>query len=158
MCRPGSRDGQTLPAVRAVRGGGVGGPREEELFLVREAHCQGFAAGPAWTPEAWTRDQGLAPYFAMNDRFLPLLTRQAPDADAGVIAKKMQMFALAMYNLESFRDFVFHTRLRELIDLPAARLEQARQDDEALLALGFAWLGFAIFGDPTLALRRPAGD
>ncbi len=149
--RPGAC--RTYPLGRAAKGGAGGGPREEAFFLVREDHCRGFEEGPTWTPEQWMKDQGLSPYNRMNDRFLPLITRQAQDGDPQVIAKKMRMFALACYDLEGFRRFVFETSLTRMFEISQNRLERMRDDDEELLLFAFDWLGFSIFGDPTLHLR-----
>ncbi|MFZ5586749.1 MAG: YkgJ family cysteine cluster protein [Thermodesulfobacteriota bacterium] len=152
--RPGAC--RTYPLGRATKGGRDGGPSEEAFFLVREDHCQGFAEGRRWTPAEWTKDQGLETYNHVNDLFLPIITRQAPDPDPQVIARKMQMFMLACYDLESFRKFINSTRFRQVFAIPAQRLELAETNDLELLKLAFDWLRFAIFGDETLALTAQA--
>ena len=149
--RPGAC--RTYPLGRAAKGGRAGGPLDETFFLVREEHCRGFEEGTDWTPETWTADQGLELYVEMNDRFLPLLTRQAPDGNPDIIAKKMKMFSLACYDLESFRMFVTQTRLASMFDVPPERLEAVAKDDLELLKFAFDWLGFSIFGDPTMAIK-----
>jgi Fe-S-cluster containining protein len=155
--RPGAC--RTYPLGRATKGGSSNdGPLEESWFLVREEHCQGFSQGRAWTPGEWTRDQGLEAYHAVNDLFLPIVTRQAPDANPQVIAQKMRMFALAAYDLESFRAFVGQSRFKELFAVDPMRLELAAANDLELLKLGFDWLRFAIFGDATLGLRAEVAE
>lgn len=150
--RPGAC--RTYPLGRATKGGSAqASPLEESWFLVREEHCRGFEQGRAWTPQTWTQDQGLETYNAVNDLFLPLITRQAPDANPQVIAQKMRMFFMACYHLEAFRDFVTKSRLSQLFVIPPLRLELAAANDLELLKLGFDWLRFAIFGDPTLTVR-----
>ncbi len=153
--RPGAC--RTYPLGRATRGGRDGGPQEESYFLVREEHCRGFEAGPTWLPRDWTKDQGLETYNAVNDLFLPIITRQAPDPEPQVIAQKMRMFMLACYDLESFRQFVTQSRFAQLFVLPEPRLELAAANDLELLKLAFDWLRFAIFGDATLVLKEGAG-
>jgi Fe-S-cluster containining protein len=155
--RPGAC--RTYPLGRATKGGSASdAPLEESWFLVREEHCQGFAEGRTWTPEEWTKDQGLEVYHAVNDLFLPIISRQAPDANPQVIAQKMRMFALAAYDLESFRGFVGQSRFKELFAVDPMRLELAAVNDLELLKLGFDWLRFAVFGDPTLALRAEVAE
>ncbi|MCA1989739.1 MAG: YkgJ family cysteine cluster protein, partial [Desulfarculus sp.] len=141
--RPGAC--RTYPLGRATKGGTGGGPSQEAFFLVREDHCQGFAAGPEWTPSQWMQDQGLETYNHVNDLFLPIITRQAPDPDPQIIARKMQMFLMACYDLESFRKFINTSRFRDLFAIPALRLELAETNDLELLKLAFDWLRFAIF-------------
>ncbi|MEW5913058.1 MAG: YkgJ family cysteine cluster protein [Thermodesulfobacteriota bacterium] len=150
--RPGAC--RTYPLGRATKGGAAGGPQEESWFLVREAHCRGFDEGPRWTPQAWTQDQGLAAYHAANDMFLPIVTRQAPAADAAQAQKKMQMFFMACYNLDAFKDFVRGSRLAQVIDLDPTRLELIQSNELQLLKFAFDWLRFSLFGEPTLTLRR----
>jgi len=150
--RPGAC--RTYPLGRATKGGSAAGVQEEGWFLVREAHCRGFEQGPCWTPAAWTQDQGLAAYNAANDLFLPLVTRQAPAADAAQAQKKMQMFFMACYNLDQFKQFVTGSRLTRLIDLDPARLELIQSNDLQLLKFAFDWLRFSLFGEPTLSLRQ----
>lgn len=152
--RPGAC--RTYPLGRAVRGGRAGGPSEEGFFLVKESHCRGFAQGPSWSPDAWTEDQGLAPYFEFNDLFLPLITRQPWDADPGVLAQKMRMFFMACYNLEKFREFVTKSRFRQLIAVSPEVLDELARDDLSLLRFAFKWVGFSIFGDQGLEVAPGA--
>jgi len=154
--RPGAC--RTYPLGRATKGGRDGGPSEEGFFLVREEHCRGFATGRPWQPAQWIADQGLETYNAVNDQFLPIVTRQAPDANPQVIAQKMRMFFMACYDLEAFRKFVQNTRFAQLFLVPDLRLELAAGNDLELLRLGFDWLRFAIFGDATMVLRQGAGQ
>ena len=152
--RPGAC--RTYPLGRAARGGAAGGPTEEEFFLVREAHCRGFEQDRRWTPAAWTQDQGLEPYLAMNDLFLPLITRQPPPSDPAVIQKKFNMFFMACYNLEAFGNFVLKSSLGTRFNIPAQRLQAMAGDELELLRFAFDWLGFAIFGEDSLGLREAA--
>jgi hypothetical protein len=154
--RPGAC--RTYPLGRAVRGGSGQAPREEGYFLVKEEHCQGFQEGPQWTPQEWMEDQGLAEYNRFNDLFAPILTRQAPDADPGVIARKMQMMFMACYKLESFRRFVATPRFRQTFDLPEEQWQALEDDELSLLEFAFSWLRFAIFGESTLPLRPEVAE
>ena len=149
--RPGAC--RTYPMGRAAKGGAAGGPSEEAFFLVREDHCQGFDAGPHWTPAQWLADQGLTEYNRVNDLFLPIITRQAPDPDPEVIAKKMRMFFMACYNLDEFRAFATRSRLTQLFTVSPQRMEAIGKDDLELLTFAFDWLRMAIFGEATLQLR-----
>jgi Fe-S-cluster containining protein len=149
--RPGAC--RTYPLGRATKGGDSGGPQQEQWFLVREPHCRGFEQGPRWSPLSWIQDQGLEAYNANNDLFLPIVTRQAPAADADQAAKKMQMFFMACYNLDQFRRFVTQSRLTQLIELDPTRLELIQSNDLQLLKFAFDWLRFSLFGEPTLRLK-----
>lgn len=149
--RPGAC--RTYPLGRATKGGTQEVVKEEGFFLVKEKHCRGFEKGPEWSAKAWTKDQGLETYFYMNDIFMPILTRQAPDANPQVIAKKMQMFFMAVYKLESFRKFVERMRLAEVFEINPNRLDVLADNDMELLKFAFEWLQFSIFGEATLTVR-----
>ncbi len=150
--RPGAC--RTYPLGRAKKGGQSEDAGEESYFLVREDHCRGFEEGRRWSPDEWVADQGLEPYNQFNDLFLPIITRQAPDADPDVIARKMQMFMLACYNPEQFVRFLTATRFSQLFEVEEQRLQRVREDEEELLRLAFEWLRHAIFGDATMKLRE----
>ena len=152
--RPGAC--RTYPLGRATKRSQGGQPGQEAYFLVREDHCRGFEQGRQWTPREWMQDQGLESYNYMNDLFMPLITRQAPDADPRVIAQKMRMFFMACYNLDAFRRFVTESKLAQRFEVDPNRLEVMARNDMELLKFAIQWLRLAIFGDPTLALRPGA--
>jgi uncharacterized protein len=154
--RPGAC--RTYPLGRATKLGKDDGPLEEGFFLVREEHCLGFDQGRQWTPQDWTRDQGLETYNQVNDLFLPLITRQAADPDPQIIAKKMRMFFMACYNLEQFKSLVTGSRFRQLFLVDDLRWDLVAVNDLELLRLAFDWLRFSIFADPTLSLRPGVAD
>ncbi|MCB2186141.1 MAG: YkgJ family cysteine cluster protein [Deltaproteobacteria bacterium] len=149
--RPGAC--RMYPLGRATKGATAAGTVEEAFFLVREPHCQGFAAGPTWAPRDWMADQGLADYNAINDLFLPLVTRQAPAPSVQKAQQKMQMFFMACYNQEAFRRFLVESPFLRMFEMPPARLEALRTNDLQLLKFAFEWLRFSLFGEPTLTLR-----
>jgi Fe-S-cluster containining protein len=152
--RPGAC--RTYPLGRAAKGGVSAGLLEEEYFLVREEHCRGFEQDKQWTPDEWTKDQGLEEYNRINDLFLPLITRQPPPGDPAVIQKKFNMFFMACYNLEAFGNFVLKSSLASRFNLPQDRLAAIAQDEVELLEFAFDWLAFAIFGEDALGLRQAA--
>jgi hypothetical protein len=149
--RPGAC--RTYPLGRATRKQ-ADNALEESFFLVREDHCQGFLKGAQWTPDTWTKDQGLEIFNQVNDLFLPLITRQPLDADSEVIAKKMHMFFLACYRLEAFRSLATQGKMSTLFDIPPERMQAIEEDDLELLKFSFDWLKFSLFGDPTMRLKK----
>lgn len=155
--RPGAC--RTYPLGRAAKGGkAASGPSEEAYFLVREDHCRGFEQGTDWTPESWMKDQGLDAYNHMNDLFMPLITRQAPDANPQVIAQKMRMFFMACFNLEAFHRFVVKSKLTQLYDIDPKLLEAMADNEAELLKFAFLWLRSAIYGENTLSLRPETAE
>jgi hypothetical protein len=68
--------------------------------------------------------------------------------------KRMEMFFTACYDLDSFRAFVFESTFLQRFSLDAADVDSIRTDDEALLRFAFRWLRFALFGEPTMTVRK----
>jgi len=127
------------------------------FFIVEEGHCLGFEEDKEWTVEEWMADQGLAQYNAMNDRWSEIMTsskRLGPEAH---IPHKLQMFAMASYNLDRFREFLFKSRFFELFELPQNQKDRLEKDDLALLEFSVEWLKFSLFGEKTIDLRKALG-
>ena len=130
------------------------GPAREIFFVVRETHCLGFQEATDWTVEGWSKDQGLERYNYFNDRWMEIITHRGSLGAGEVIPKKMQMFAMASYNLDQFRDFVLGSRFLTLFELPEETVERIKTEDEELLGLACQWLKFALFGEKTLIMRK----
>ena len=127
---------------------------QEEFFLVKEPHCKGFNEAKEWTEASWMADQGLAPFNEMNDLWMGFLTRYKPGSRE-LSAKQWQMFYMACYSLDRFREFVFGTRFLSLFSIPEEQIEGMRNSDEALLRFAYTWLAFSLFGDPVLKPVSP---
>jgi Fe-S-cluster containining protein len=157
--RPGAC--RAYPLGRAARRSparSVPGCVEEQYFLVRETHCLGFQETEEWTAGAWMNDQGLAPYNGMNDLWMGFLSRYRPGSRKELGPKQWQMFFMACYSLDRFREFVFGTRFLSVFSIPRATEEKIRKTDEELLRFSFQWLAFSLFGDPVLKLRADSLD
>jgi Fe-S-cluster containining protein len=130
------------------------GPTREIFFVVREPHCQGFQEPTDWTVGDWSKDQGLEFYNYFNDLWMEIITHQGSLGAGEVIPKKMQMFAMASYNLDPFRDFVLGSKFLTLFELSEETVKKIKTDDEELLKLACQWLRFALFGEKTMTLRK----
>ena len=144
--RPGAC--RTYPLGRGSARGG-----RETFFLVQEDHCRGFAESRAWKVGEWLADQGLEIYNRYNDLWMEIITSNASLGDEAYRVKKIQMFFMASYNLDRFRDFVFQSRFLDMFDLDLEMVEKMQQDDEALLGLALDWMKFSLFGQKTMTLK-----
>jgi hypothetical protein len=143
------------PIGRAAMSPGSEGGTQEKYFFVREDHCLGFREPHDWTIEEWVEDQGLKEYDGKNSAWLDIVTstqRLGPEKD---IPRKIQMFCMASYNLDSFRSFVFKSRFLDFFDVSPELRDRIASDDEALLAFAMNWLKFSLYGMKTMNLRRP---
>ncbi|MBW2623465.1 MAG: YkgJ family cysteine cluster protein [Deltaproteobacteria bacterium] len=133
------------------RGSASGG--REIFFMVKEDHCQGFDEDRQWTREEWMSDQGLTVYNRYNDLWMEIITSRASLGPAEQAMKKVQMFFMASYNLDRFREFVNKSGFLARFDIDADLAAAIPESDEALLELGIKWLKFSLFGEKTLAVR-----
>jgi Fe-S-cluster containining protein len=143
--RPGSC--RTYPlgriAVRRPDGGGC----EESYFLIKEAHCLGFRESRQWTVREWKKDQALSTHNEMNDLVMEVLSLKNQSKRDRLTDSESELFCMAFYDLDRFRDFTFTKRLWESAPVGEAVVEKMREDDIALMRFGMEWIKGALFGD-----------
>jgi Fe-S-cluster containining protein len=145
--------GMALPPARA------GEPPKPVFFVLEDDHCQGRSQGEAaqWTADAWRRDQQVCARDELESGFRELVSH--PWFIGGrrqLDPRRVELFHLACYDLDSFRSFVFDSSFRRRFVLEEELESRLATDDQALLRFAFRWLRFALFGEPTLTLRKPA--
>ncbi|MFH0786105.1 MAG: YkgJ family cysteine cluster protein [Pseudomonadota bacterium] len=126
----------------------------EFYFVVRESHCQGFREPRSWTTAAWSQDQGLTPYTFYNDLWTEIITCKGTLPSPEAAAQKLQMFFMASYNLDQFRQFVFKSTFLKRFVIPEETVGKVEGDEEELLKLAFQWLKFVLFGEKVFPLRQ----
>ncbi|MGA2400976.1 MAG: YkgJ family cysteine cluster protein [Syntrophobacteraceae bacterium] len=140
------------PIARASRLHRVHGSVLENYFVLHEDHCLGFEQEQCWKIDEWLSDQGLEDYYEHNDLWMAILTH--PRLRNGRLPEKQQqMFYLASYNLDKFREMVFNSRFLSLFQIEEDKIEQLRTSETALLKLAFGWMQFSFLGEGTLKLR-----
>lgn len=123
-------------------------------FLMKEEICHGHGAGREITVRDWIREQGIEQYEMMGQSFKELTLHDFWDKDEDLTPQQMEMFHLACYDLDRFREFVFGTKFLKMFDVDEARVEAMRQDDVELLEFAMQWLRFSLFKEKTLRIRR----
>lgn len=112
-------------------------------YLVQHDHCKGHGRGREWTSEQWMKDQGMKEYNEHNSawaRVAALLQSQEPSGEKGKDNPAMNMAYMASYNMNTFRRFVFESSFLKRFDIPKERVEKVKNDDTALMQLGFDWI------------------
>jgi len=140
--------GMAIPPARA------GVEPEPVYFLFEDDFCRGHAEPREWTVDSWRDSQGVPARESAEAGFRD--NRLAPVFIGGrtLDPKRMEMFFTACYDLDSFRAFVFESTFLQRFSLDAANVASIRTDDEALLRFAFRWLRFALFGEPTMTVRK----
>jgi hypothetical protein len=141
--RPGSC--RTYPLGRmAVRKPGQPGC-QEFYVLIQEAHCLGLTQPRQWTVTQWKKDQDLDAYNEMNDLMLDILSLKRSGRKK-LTPEENDLFYMACYDLDKFRDLTFKKRLWESAAVSEDRVEGIREDDVALLRFAIEWIKGAVFG------------
>jgi len=145
--------GMAIPPARA------GEVPQPVFFVSEDAHCQGRCQPDAvrWTSDAWRRDQGITARDELESGFRELVSH--PWFIGGrrqLDPRRIEMFHMACYDLDTFRSFVFESTFRDRFELAPELEGRIASDDEALLLFAFRWLKFAIFGEPTMTVRDRA--
>jgi Fe-S-cluster containining protein len=128
-------------------------------FLFEDDFCHGRGEPRSWTVAAWQRDQGLDEREDLEKGFRELVGHPWFIGGRQLDPRRIEMFFMAAYDLDTFREFVFSTSFLRRFVLDDALVEELRRHDQALLRFAFRWLRFALFGEPTLARRaaEPVG-
>jgi Fe-S-cluster containining protein len=138
------------PLGRAAQKRGDEKEAREQFFIVKEDHCLGFREDRAWTVKSWMLDQGLDEYNRLNDAWLEIISSPGSLGPKGEISRKLQMFFMVSYHLDTFRAFLFGSRFFELFQIPGELRTRIEKDDVALLSFGFDWLKLSLLGLPTI--------
>lgn len=125
----------------------------ERFFLVKEDHCMGLNEEKKWTVEEWMHHEGLELYNLMNDQWMEIVTSYNNLGSGDSVIKKIQMFHLASYNLDKFRDFLFKSTFFNRFEINESDKVKIYNNDEDLLEFSFKWLKFSLIGKNTIPLK-----
>jgi uncharacterized protein len=139
--------GMALPPARP------GVEPQPAWFLFEDEFCHGREESRTWTVESWQRDQGLGEREDLEEGFRDLVGHPWFIGGRQLDPRRIEMFHMAAYDLDTFREFVFSTTFLARFDLDTALVEALGTDDRALLRFAFRWLRFAMFGEPTMPRR-----
>jgi len=138
--------GEASPEDSRVQGDGF-------FFLIEEDHCKGGEEDKEWTVKQWMQNQGVSEYEQLGKLYRDILLHphlQKQPLDPA----RMEMFYMACYDLDKFRDFVFNSKFLTRFSLEDQEVEKIGSDDIELLKFAFRWLRFALFGEMTVELNQ----
>ncbi|HID77321.1 MAG TPA: YkgJ family cysteine cluster protein [Planctomycetaceae bacterium] len=123
-------------------------------FLLCEEGCRGFEEQPEeWTVRRWLDDQGIEEYDQWGEAFKELALHPFFEQGGKLNPQQMQMFFMACYDLDKFRQFVFQSTLLDRFEVDEDFVEEMRYSDEALLRFAFLWLRYSLFGEGTMRVK-----
>lgn len=135
--------------------------KQEFYFLVQESHCEGHKVDGADHSVAQFRDeQGIGPYEAVNQGWIDILMKMASWNIVGgpygqdLTPQAQKMFFMVSTDVDKLRQFVFETKFLESYEIDEESVASLKDDDEALLRLGFDWMKHVLFNDSTINLKE----
>jgi len=108
--------------------------------MVDSSRCLGLKDDTTWVVQDWLQDQGLQPYDQWNRRFAEVSEDVKLTAWRKKDAGAVEIFYLACYDLDRFREHVFKHGLYNMVNVAGSDLEKIKTDDLALLEFAFTWL------------------
>lgn len=142
--------GMAIPPARA------GVEPEPIYFVFEDDHCQGRHQQSTWTAKSWREDQHISERDELEAGFRELVTHPWFIGGRQLDPKRLHMFYMACYDLDTFRSFLFDSTFFDRFEIEDELREQLANNDEALLRFAFRWLKLALFGEQTVKVREGA--
>ena len=139
--------GMALPPARA------GQEPQPFHFLFEDEFCLGRQEPQLWTVASWRRDQNVAEREELEAGFRALVSHPWFIGGRQLDPKRLEMFFMACYDLDTFRRFVLESSFLARFDLEPGLEQRLREDDLELLAFAFRWLRLALFCEPVVPVR-----
>ncbi len=132
-----------------------GADDEDFYFFVNEPHCLGFEEEKEWTVREWRKDQGVDIHDEINAEWTDLIVRKRSfPPNIKLSEQSKNMFFLASYNIDKFKNFVFESTFLERYDIDKETVEKIRKDEIELLKFGITWLKSVLFQDGAFKTRE----
>ena len=125
----------------------------EFYFALKEDSCKGFDETTKWKVAEWLVDQGVADYNRMGREFKNITLHRYFQEGHNLTPEKTEMFFMACYDLDKFRDFVFKSTFFDKFEADDELREDLKSDDVELLRFAYNWLKFALFGEKTMKVK-----
>ena len=127
--------------------GGAGKARDVYIFRPPD-FCLGQYESRTWTTQSWAEDQEAVTYHEMTIRWseVKALFQSDPWGAEGPSGAKAKMSLMATYNLDRFREFVFHSTFLKRYKVKKEALKRIGSNEEALLRFGLEWVKFFLWG------------
>ncbi len=123
--------------------------------IVKEDHCKGHKVDRRLSIADYRQEQGLEDYdeLARGWRQLVLKKKSSGPTIGKPSLRSRQLFFMACYDIDRFREFVSAESFAKLFDLPPAEKDALLADDVALLQFAYRFLRQVLFGEESIALN-----
>ena len=132
----------------------------DSYALVKEDHCKGHEENRRITIADYRKEQGLEEYdeLARGWRQLVLKKKSSGPSIGKPTLRSRQLFFMACYDIDRFREFVSAESFSRLFELPQEEKDALLADDVALLQFAFRFLRQVMFGEEGIALNSEAAQ
>jgi Fe-S-cluster containining protein len=126
--------------------------------LVKEPHCLGHNEDRPITIDDYRREQGLDEYdeHGRGWRQLILKKKSSGPTVGKPTPRSLQLFFMACYDLDRFREFVSSDAFNDVYELPEELRQKIRSDDIELMGFAFRLMRQVLFNEMTIAIRPDA--
>ena len=130
----------------------------ESYAIVKEDHCKGHAENRRLAIADFRKEQGVEEYdeLARGWRQLVLKKKSAGPAVGAPSLKSRQLFFMACYDVDTFRDFVESESFGKLFKLSAEERAMLMADDVELMQFAFRFLKQVLFGEQSIVRDEEA--
>ena len=132
----------------------------EAYAMVQEDHCKGHFEPRTITINEYRKEQGVEEYdeLASGWRQLILKKKSAGPTIGAPSKRSLQLFFIACYDLDRFREFVTSPSFNDVYILEDSLQQEIAQDDVALMLFSFRLLRQVLFGEVSIDTHAEALD
>jgi len=118
--------------------------------IVKRDFCRGFDKGRSHTVKRWRDSQNVGFYETMNEEWKKVTHHENFESQNLLEGAPRDMFFLGSFNIDEFRNMVFHGDMLKYFDVDKKTLKEIRAGETELLKFAFLWLRNVLFGERTL--------
>jgi hypothetical protein len=128
----------------------------QSYAIVKEDHCKGHEVARTISIDDYRKEQGVIEYddLARGWRQLVLKKKSSGPTIGAPSLKSRQLFFMACYDIDTFRNFVESEAFGKLFAMSADERTLILGDDVELLQFSFRFLRQVLFGEQSIALNE----
>lgn len=130
-----------------------------QFAMVQESHCKGHFEPRSLTVDEYRTEQGLEEYDEHGRawRQLILKKKSAGPTVGNASQRSLQLFFMACYDVDQFREFVSADSFQDVYDIPAEE-QELWEEDLVMMHFGFRLIRQVLFNEMTIDMRPDATE
>lgn len=131
---------------------------EQAFFVVKEDHCLGHQEPRKLTVQQYRDEQGVVDYDELNRGWMQvILKKRSSGPTVGKPSQRSsQLFFMASYDMEGFRDFMQTEGFQKLYAIDEQAMRELMESDEALIPFAAKFLKQVLFGEQLIPMHGEA--